>query len=73
MTGITDREYEPGEGAAYKIYEDITYDRDIVYTVLFNTAAVWFDEPGTYGMTYWVYSRINRVLQAETMWGCYED
>ncbi len=55
VTGVTDREYAVGEGADYKIYEDIAYDRGIVYTVLFNTAAVRFDEPGEYPMTYWVY------------------
>ncbi len=55
VTGITDREYIAGEGAAYKIHEDILYDRDIVYTVLTNTAAVRFDTPGIYNMTYWVY------------------
>ncbi len=58
VTGITDREYEAGKGANYKIYEDISYNRDIVYTVLFNTAGVRFDEPGEYGMTYWIYFNV---------------
>ncbi len=55
VTGIADREYTAGEGAAYKIREDILYDHDVVYTVLTNTAAVRFDTPGIYNMTYWVY------------------
>ncbi len=55
VTGVTDREYAVSEGADYKIHEDIAYDRDIVYTVLFDTAAVRFDVPGEYEMIYWIY------------------
>ncbi len=55
VSGITDREYAAGEGANYVIHEDIKYDHDIVRTVLLNTAAVRFDVPGAYGMTYWIY------------------
>ncbi len=55
VTGIINREYEIGEGASYKIREDITYNNDIVYTVLYNTGAVQYDVPGKYDITYWIY------------------